>query len=309
MDTRRALQNASGAACLAAGLFVTQPSCAVEFGFSQYFLGLTIPMSGYVPPPGVYFSNSFLLFQAKETIYPPQQPPLKVNYNVVSNLAAASYYLDTDLFGATLGFVALVPFVGSSNSFSSSSTFRTNNVELASIGDTDYTAVLGWHAGDHNWSISFTGFAPTGNYVANRLVQTGLNRPALDIKGAYTFLSLQTGIEVSGALGMTFNARNTATNYQSGTELHFEWALNQHFPFGVAAGVGGYFDQQVTNDYGSGDAYGSFKGRVAAVGPLLSYAFKVDGQEVDLSSRWFHEFAEKNRYRGDVIYATLAFRL
>jgi hypothetical protein len=40
---------------------------------------------------------------------------------------------------------------------------------------------------------------------------------------------------------MTFNLINTATNYRSGDELHFEWALNQHFPNGLAAGVGGYY--------------------------------------------------------------------
>ncbi len=81
-----------------------------------------------------------------------------------------------------------------------------------------------------------TGFAPTGNFEPNRLSLTGLNRPALDLKGAYTYLGLQTGLEVTGALGLTLNAPNTATNYQSGAELHFEWAVNQHFPFGPCRG-------------------------------------------------------------------------
>jgi Putative MetA-pathway of phenol degradation len=62
---------------------------------------------------------------------------------------------------------------------------------------------------------------------------------------------------------------NTATNYQSGAELHFEGALNEHFPFGLAAGVGGY--KQLTPDGGSGDMVGAFGGRVAAIGSLLSY--------------------------------------
>ena len=154
-----------------------------------------------------------------------------------------------------------------------------------------------------------TGFAPTGNFVPNRLVQTSLNRPALDLRGAYTYLGLQTGLEVTGALGLTLNAPNTATNYQSGAELHFEWAVNQHFPLGLAAGVGGFFSQQVTNDHGSGDQLGAFRGRVAAVGPLLSYALKAGAQEVDFSARWFHEFAVQNRLRGDLIYASLAFPL
>ena len=157
--------------------------------------------------------------------------------------------------------------------------------------------------------MTLTGFAPTGNFVLNRLSKTGVNRPALDLKGAYTYLGLQTGLELTGALGLTLNAPNTATNYQSGAELHFEWAVNQHFPLGLAAGVGGYFEQQVTNDQGSGDQLGAFRGRVAAVGPLLSYALKVGAQEVDFSARWFHDFAVQNRVRGDLIYASFSFPL
>ncbi|HUZ90910.1 MAG TPA: transporter [Methylocella sp.] len=298
MDKSRALQKASGAACLAASLLVTQPSKAVEFGFSEYFLGLTIPMSGYLPPPGVYFSNTFLLYQGS-------RPALSAN--LVTDIAQVGYYLDADVFGGTFGLFATVPYIGDRNSTPGS--VSRQYAAISSISDTDYSAVLGWHAGDNNWCFVLTGFAPTGNFNPQRFVQTGLNRPALDIKGAYTFLSQQTGTEVSAALGTTFNAYNTASNYQSGAELHFEWALNQHLPIGLAAGVGGYFYQQLTADYGSGDTVGSFKGRVAAVGPLLSYSFKAGAQEVDVSARWFHEFAVVNRTRGDLIYASLSFKL
>ncbi len=91
--------------------------------------------------------------------------------------------------------------------------------------------------------------------------------------------------------------------------LHFEWALAEHLPFGVAAGAGGYFYQQLTNDYGSGNLLGSFRGRVAAVGLLLSYTFKAGEQQVTLSGRGFHEFDVKNRVRGDSIFASLSFQL
>ena len=91
-------------------------------------------------------------------------------------------------------------------------------------------------------------YCTDGKYNPDSLAFMGLNRPALDIKGGYTFLSLETGTEVSAAAGVTFNLRNTETDYQSGTELHLEGALNQHFPFGLAAGVGGYFYQQITGD-------------------------------------------------------------
>jgi len=307
MDKWRALQKASGAVCLAASLVCPQPSGAVEYGIGEYFLGLTIPMAGYVPPPGAYFWDTYDLYQGS-------RPAL--NVNLLLNIAEFGYYLNTDLFGATLGFVATVPILGDQNSvpaaYTNSSgittTFR-QYAGIASIADTDYSMILGWHAGDNNWCFVLTGFAPTGNYDPTRFVQTGLNRPALDIKGAYTFLNPQTGIEVSAALGTTFNAYNNATDYQSGVELHFEWGLSEHLPFGLAAGIGGYIYQQLTNDYGPGDTVGPFKGRAFAVGPMLSYSIKVDGQELDLSGRWFHEFAVENRAQGDAIYATLGFRL
>jgi hypothetical protein len=111
------------------------------------------------------------------------------------------------------------------------------------------------------------------------------------------------------APGFTINTINTATNYQSGAEFHFEWAINQHFPFGLAAGVGGYVYQQITNDGGSGDRIGTFKGRVVAVGPMLSYNIAIGGQQLSLSARWFHEFDVENRVRGNSIFASLSFPL
>jgi hypothetical protein len=97
-------------------------------------------------------------------------------------------------------------------------------------------------------------------------------------RGVYPDLSLQTGIEASAALAITVNMINTTANYQSGAELRFEGAHNEHFPFNLAAGVGGY--KQLTPGGGSGDMVGAFRGRVAAIGPLLSYTFKEGTQEV-----------------------------
>jgi hypothetical protein len=124
---------------------------------------------------------------------------------------------------------------------------RTASIDA--LGDSAFAAFLGWEEGEHHWNLTLTGVAPTGFYSSTALAFTGLHRPGVDLKGGYTFLSLQTGIEASAALGFTVNAINTATNYQSGAELHFEGALNQHFPFGLAVGAGGYYYQQVTADW------------------------------------------------------------
>jgi hypothetical protein len=72
---------------------------------------------------------------------------------------------------------------------------------------------------------------------------------------------------------MTLNTINTATNYLSGDELLVEWALTQHLPFNLAAGV---------------------EGRSAGG---------------DASGRWFHEFDVQNRVRGDSLFDSLSFKL
>jgi hypothetical protein len=310
MTTWTTLRTACGAICLAGSLSTGEPAKATERGLSEYILGLTLPMTGYTPPPGVYFLDTFVLYQAGGNLVSATgSRSVQAATNFVADLAIVGWFPDFKLFGADPGFAVTVPFGSNRATASFTPQLFSRTDEIFSIGDTEFSAILGWHAGEQHWNVMLTGFTPTGNFEPNRLSLTGLNRPALDLRGAYTYLGLRTGLEVTGALGLTLNAPNTATNYQSGAELHFEWALNEHFPFGLAAGIGGYFYQQVTNDHGSGDQFGAFRGRVAAVGPLLSYALKAGAQEVDFSARWFHDFNVQNRLRGDLIYAGFSFRL
>ena len=83
------------------------------------------------------------------------------------------------------------------------------------IGDTVVAALLGWQEGNSHWNLVATGTFPTGVYDPNMIAFLGLHRPSLDVKGAYTYLNPQTGLEISGAVGITFNSINSATNYQT----------------------------------------------------------------------------------------------
>jgi len=59
---------------------------------------------------------------------------------------------------------------------------------------------------------------------------------------------------------------NTATNYKTGDEFHFEWAIGREIATGFVLGIVGYDYRQITGDTGSGATLGPFKGRVDAVG-------------------------------------------
>lgn len=225
---------AVGAAVLVAGsLSLVEPVQAAEYALGDYLLGYTISMSGYTPPPGVYFSDTFYLYSGSAS--PNVDFPIGritaagITYNFIVDVTTVAWFTDVKIFGATLGFAATVPFGSDRNSASVSfvgplGVNRQLGREdtLVGIGDTAYSATLGWQEGEHHWNVTLTGFAPTGNYNPDKLADMGLHRPAVDLKAAYTFLSPQSGIEASGALGVTVNALNTATNYQSGAELHFE---------------------------------------------------------------------------------------
>jgi hypothetical protein len=236
--TRVTSQTMLATLCLAGSVSTAQPACAAEYGLGDYLLGYSLPMAGYTPPPGLYFSNTFYLYQGSASAninFPVGTNTVAgVSYNFLFDIDQVAWVTDVKVLGGSLGFAALVPFGGESTSASLSFTGplgvnrqfgRTASIDA--LGDSAFAAFLGWEEGEHHWNATLTGFAPTGYYSSTALAFAGLNRPALDLKAGYTYLSLQTGI--------TFNMINTATNYQSGDELHIEGALNEHFPFGLAA--------------------------------------------------------------------------
>jgi hypothetical protein len=108
---------------------------------------------------------------------------------------------------------------------------------------------------------------------------------------------------------VTFNGENSATDYDSGTELHFEYAVVQNFSRHIALGINGYFYNQVTGDSGPGATSGGFEGRVAGIGPVLNINFEWGGLPATMSLKYFDEFATRNRLEGDAGYLTLTLPL
>ena len=69
-------------------------------------------------------------------------------------------------------------------------------------------------------------------------------------------------------------------------------------------GLVGYVYRQITGDSGSGARLGSFKSRVAAVGPEVGWFFK--DQTIYFSARWYWEFDAKHRPEGWNLWLTLS---
>ncbi len=215
---------ASAALCLV-GIFAAHPSQAAEYGLGSYLLGLTIPQAGLTPPPGVYFSDTMYFYEGRaggnRSLPFGRAIVLEVKEQFLVNVATLSVFTDASFLGGTFGLAGTVPFGRASVSADLSLLGPLGTIgrsdSVTGLGDSAITALLGWHAGFHHWNVSATGVIPTG---ARPLAFMGLNRPGVDVKGAYTYLNTQTGTEVSGAAGFTFNFINTATDYLTGTEFH-----------------------------------------------------------------------------------------
>ena len=283
---------------------------AAESGFSIYPLGSLGFGAGATPPPGFYFTSAIGYYkgiiQANNLIGGVGTLGLDVKF--LQSQYNFLYVPATQFLGGQLGLSVNIP-AGCVN-LDAAIVFvrsRSESVSGCGFGDMWARAQLGWHLGDFSHTIYVTGFAPTGRYDVGFNPNIGLNRPAVDVTWAASWLERTTGIEFSGAAGFTFNAENTATQYKSGDEFHFEWAVGKKFG-ALQLGFAGYHYWQVTGDSGPGATLGPFRGQVNAAGPAASYVTKIVDHIVIFNARIYFEYDAKNRFEGSTSLASATVR-
>jgi hypothetical protein len=164
-------------------------------------------------------------------------------------------------------------------------------------------------------------FLPLGQYKRASVDPATLTIEALSIgKNRFGFtpvLSIThlppTGLEFSGAVGLSFSTRNEATDYQTAPELHFEGAVAQHLSKQARIGIAGYWYQQLGEDKGAGaDLYraalgtSSLKARVFGVGPVAGYSTKLGKASLTLKAKYTRELSARRRLSGDAVQLSVA---
>jgi hypothetical protein len=174
------------------------------------------------------------------------------------------------------------------------------------FGDLIPQFALRWNAGVHNYMTYVTGDIPVGAYQSNRLSNIGIGHGAIDGGGGYTYFNPKTGHEFSGVLGFTYNTKNTATQYQSGVDMHFDWGASQFLSKQVMVGLVGYVYKELGCDSGPGDRVGCFQSQVVGVGPQIGFLFPVGDMQGYLNFKAYGEFAAENRPAGWNTWVTFA---
>ncbi|MBB4369170.1 hypothetical protein GGD63_001958 [Bradyrhizobium sp. cir1] len=212
---------------------------------------------------------------------------------VLGGQASASLF---GIYGANTtslnGLVTLATPLGSFSRFDSISD------SITAFGDVIPQFALRWNVGVNNYMTYVMGDIPVGAYQSTRLANMGLGHGAIDAGGGYTYFNPQTGHELSGVLGFTYNFKNTDTQYQSGVDMHFDWGASQFVSKQVQVGLVGYVYQQLGCDSGSGDRVGCFRSRVGGIGPQIGFIFPVGDKQGYLNFKGYKEFAAENRPEG-----------
>lgn len=303
----------------------TAPVMAAEGGSGPFLLGSHDFMAGIVPPPGTYILTDFVWTSGTA-------PELLVGGVVTTRPSARAFITKLNatqvfkggLLGGRLGLNVNIPWASArleTGVLVNGQEFGPFADSQKGFGDLVITPILGWDHGLWHTSASLSVYLPTGEFspsiVRPRLGQIDIlsiskNRLAVDPTVSLTRFDPKSGFELGTSLGITFSARNPATDYQTAPELHFEATVAQHLPNGLALGAMGYVYQQLGDDSGSGAdnmraelGIDSLKARVFGVGPIASYSFKAGSQPLSLKAKYFHEFGAKRRLQSNVVWLTL----
>jgi hypothetical protein len=285
-------------------------SQATEYAFSTYGLGSAAFGAGVTPPPGTYVTGATAFYDA--TIGG------ALNFGGVIINAGAEvdgfagstnilYVPARKVLGGNLGLAVTVP-IGHLD-VDATVGLLSRETDGWGFGDITSRAQLGWQHGDFAHLIYVQVVAPTGRWQPGFSPIIGLHRPGIDTGWAVTWTDRTKKLQLNGAVGFTFNFENTATNYQSGNEFHFEWAAGLEFAPGLMVGVVGYDYRQLTPDSGSGATLGPFKGRVDAIGPGLTYTTLIGTTPLIINARRYQEYNAHNRWEGSstIISGTIRF--
>jgi hypothetical protein len=302
------------------GMFI-KPAIGAEGGSSFYLLGQRGQGAGVLAPvEGVFFAIPNYLYSGDASVSRGLPIGGAVSFGVDADIfltmPTAIWVTSADLFGGDLAFTGT--FVYGNADVSAKLALEIPDIiqqEVAlsddrwAVGDPVFSTLLGWHGEDYHYLVTASINLPVGSYDAGRLANVALNRWALDITTAGTWMFAEKSMEVSSALGFTFNGENDDTKYETGTEFHLEAGIFYHFSEAFSIGLNGYHYEQISGDSGAGATLGDFKGRVTALGPGVSGTFKVGPAPVAWSLRYFHEFNVKNRLEGDAGWLTISLPL
>jgi hypothetical protein len=183
--------------------------------------------------------------------------------------------------------------------------------EDAGLFDLFFTPIIASHhfSPTEHLALSFSFWAPTGDYESGQLANLSLNNWTFIPGLAYTKIYPKRNIEISTIWSAQFYTENSETDYENGILSDLEVLAVKRFKCGAGLGLIGSWIEQLTDDEGTkAEFLNGFRGRAFGVGPILTYSRPIGKHNLDFNARWIHEFENRKRLEGDVVSLNLAFK-
>ena len=275
--------------------FCCNSAKATENGGTSYPIGADGFLGGVLPPPGFYYVNYLAHYTTNQfNDKNGNAVPMNFHANATANASRFVYQTPINFLGGQLGAYAYFILAHVSADTSIGSKSKTG------FGDTSIGVYNSWHFNKNfHAAAAVECIIPTGSYHKNDVINIGRNYFSILPVFVYTYLA-DNGFEISQKLMYDFNTRNNDTQYTSGQEFHFDYAVGWHidrFTFGAA----GYFVKQTTADHGQTVTDGNY-GQVFAAGPSLKWDFKSGGYA---ELKYMKEMLVENRPEGDKFFFKL----
>lgn len=289
-------------ACVVAAALINLSAMATEGGGSVYPNGSDSFTAGALPPPGTYgmlFGQSYSADRLNDSKGNNLNVP---DFKVTANVLAPRFIWvpGTKVLGGDLSVHAIVPLVNLKVSVPGRSQSKTG------IGDIVAGPGIGYHHSPKMHSIVGLDFyLPTGGYNKTDLANIGRNYWAIEPLYILTYID-PDGFNGDIKAGYIVNRRNKDTDYTSGHEFHFDYAMGWGLGNGWTAGVGGYYYQQVTIDRQAGADVPNNKGKAFAMGPLIKYD---NGKGLFVTLKWQKETSVESRAQGNALWLKAVFPL
>jgi hypothetical protein len=292
-------------------------AAAGEGGSSHVLPGATATLVDMPPStPGSFFKPMFVHYSGDTSALTPTAAGLVADLDVsVDTLVlGGGHTFETLVLGAHYSVAAFVPYawLDLSADIQRLGGAVGRSTTVSDFGDmTVVPLMLAWKTGEWQIDAMLPVFAPTGSYKEGRIGNPSLNYWTFDPNLGISYNGTKSGFNALLRTGYAINTENNATNYESGSILHFEGSVEQLIPAGggvFAVGAEAFHFDQLTCDSGSGAVLGCFEGRTSGIGPVLGYIKPLGEQTLVVELKWLAELDTKNRLEGDYTWLKAVYK-
>ena len=294
---------------LTSGLFAA-PVLLLAQPSAHYVPGVEGIKAASLPPPGIYLRDYNVAYYSDRLNDGSghQVSGVDAKAFIYANVPRLLWITDTQILGGNLGVDALLPLQytdldikAGPNTIIDHSTFG--------IGDAFFEGTWSTHPKHWDFSLAAGFWAPTGNssdqppQVPSTMAGLGY-WTVMFTAGATYYFDEGKKWALSALNRYEINTEKEGTDITPGQAYTLEYGASYAISPTVDVGVAGYYQQQVTEDSGTGSI--SARDRVAGVGPEVSVFYPK--YTLGWSLRYAYEFMSESRLQGHTAALTITKR-